>query len=383
MPAAALGQRAVVADRDRQEVEHQVRVGDVVVGADEAARLEVVGRTRAGLAQDPLRPDARPPLHREVGRHGDGLRARVLHVDLEVVLQVLPHAGQVGDDADPVRAQLVRRADARQLEQLRRVDRAAAEHDLARPDAVRAAPAGVVDAGRARAVEADAQHLRERDHVEVGPAHHRVQVRARGGEPAPAVHVAVEGGEALLAVAVDVVGERVARLLHGGEERVVERAVRRSALEHERPLLAAEDVIVRRREAGLHPLEVRQAVRVVPLLHAGVARPALVVHRVAALEDHPVDGARAAEHLPARVVDPAVAHVRLGLGLVAPVVEAVADRERERRGHVDEEVPERVRAAGLQHEDGRRGVGGEAVGQHAAGRAAAHDHVVVAVAHGM
>src|SRR5205823_14405262 len=67
----------------------------------------------------------------------------------------------------------------------------------------------------------------------------------------------------------------------------------------------------------------------------GLGRPLLVVERVAALEDHAVDRARAAEHLAARVVDAAAVHVRLGLGLVLPVVEAAADRERQRGRHVE------------------------------------------------
>ena len=89
----------------------------------------------------------------------------------------------------------------------------------------------------------------------------------------------------------------------------------------------------------------------------GVGAPPLVVQRVAALEDHPVDAARAAEHLAAGVVDPPPVHVRLGLGLVLPVVEATADRERQRGRHVDEDVPQVVGAAGLQDEHPVRRVG--------------------------
>ena len=122
--------------------------------------------------------------------------------------------------------------------------------------------------------------------------------------------VAVERREALLAVAVDVARELVAGLLDGLEERVEQRARRRAALEHERPVAAA--VLVGAGEARLHPLEVRQAVGVVPRLHARVGGPALVVERVPALEDHPVDAARAAEHLAAGVVDPAPVHVGSG-----------------------------------------------------------------------
>src|SRR5207237_196126 len=77
---------------------------------------------------------------------------------------------------------------------------------------------------------------------------------------------------------------------------------------------------------------------VVPGLHARVRGPPLVVERVAALEDHPVDAAGAAQHLAARVVNAAVVHERLGLRLVFPVVEPGADRERQRRRHVDAAV---------------------------------------------
>ena len=118
--------------------------------------------------------------------------------------------------------------------------------------------------------------------------------------------------------------------------------------------------------------------RVVPGLHARVSRPALVVHRVAALEDHAVDRARPAQHLATRVVDLAPAHVGLGLRLIPPVIETVADGERQGGGHVDVDVPQRVVAPCLQHQHPRPRVRAEAVGKTAAGRAPTDDHVVVA-----
>ena len=183
--------------------------------------------------------------------------------------------------------------------------------------------------------------------------HDRVQVRARCAEPPAVVDVAVEGGEALLLEAVDVVRERVSRLLHRLEERLEQRARGGAALEHERAVAAAE--LVGAGEAALHPLEVREAVRVVPAAHPRVGAPALVVERVAALEDHPVDARRAAEHLAAGVVDPPPVHERLRLRLVLPVVEPVADRRREPGRHVDEDVPLVVGPPRLEHEHrGRR-----------------------------
>ena len=142
--------------------------------------------------------------------------------------------------------------------------------------------------------------------------------------------------------------------------------------------MAAIRIVGRGREAVLHPLEVGQAVRVVPGRHARVGRPALVVERVAALEDHPVDARRAAEDATAGVIDATAAHERLGLGLVAPVVEARPDRERERGRHVDEDVEAMVAPTGLEDQHAGVGLGREAVGEGASRRAAADDDEVVA-----
>ena len=107
--------RTVVAHGDRQEVEHQVRVPNLVVGPGEPAALEVVRRAGARAEEQPPEPDPRPVPPLEVGRHRNRLRARVLDVDLEVVLQVLAHPRQVVHDLDPERSELVGRADAGEL----------------------------------------------------------------------------------------------------------------------------------------------------------------------------------------------------------------------------------------------------------------------------
>ena len=203
---------------------------------------------------------------------------------------------------------------------------------------------------------------------------HRPQVGPRGRHPPAAVDVPVELREPLLPVAVDVVGQRVAGLLRGFEEGPEERVLGRPALEQERAVAASP--VVGSGQAGLHALEVRQAVQVVPRLHARVRGPPLVVHRVAALEDHPVDAAGSAEHLAAGVEDLAAVHVRLGVGLVLPVVEPVADRDRQGCRHVDERVLPVVPASGLEHQDRRGRVGAEPVGDGGTCGAAADDHVV-------
>ncbi len=298
---------------------------------------------------------------------------------------MLAHARQVVHHVDPDRLEVTGVADPRELQQLRRVDRPAAEHHVAGHGALgrSVAPARVLHTDRARAVEQHLRHERARLDGEVRTSAHRVQVGPRRREPPAVVHVAIERRESFLSIAVDVVGQLVAGLLHGLEERAEQRAGRRTTLEHEWTRVSPVLVGSVGGEAALHALEVRQAVRVVPRLHARIRRPPLVVHRVAALEDHAVDAARSAEHLAAGVVDAPAPHVGLGLALVLPVVEAAADREGERRRHVDEDVPDVVGPSGLEHEHAVRRVRREPVRESASGGAAADDHEVVLPAHGL
>ena len=53
-----------------------------------------------------------------------------------------------------------------------------------------------------------------------------------------------------------------------------------------------------------------------------------------------------------------------------------AERMSERGGHVDERIEAVVRPTGFEHEHGRGRVDAQAVGERAAGRAAADDHEI-------
>ena len=241
--------------------------------------------------------------------------------------------------------------------------------------------AEVLDADRAGALEAHLGGVGEGLDREVGAPHHRVQVGPRRRHPHAVDDVAVEAPEALLPVAVDVVGQGVARLLRRLEEGAEERVGGRAPLQPQRSRPPAPGVradLPVGHDQRLHPLEVGQAVGVVPRLHPRVRGPPLVVHRVAALEDHPVDRGRPPEHLAAGVVDPTASHRRLRLRLVPPVVERVADREGQRARGMDQRV-EPVRAPRLQHQHRGRAVGREPVGEGAPGRASTHDDDVVPV----
>src|SRR5262249_44360357 len=80
----------------------------------------------------------------------------------------------------------------------------------------------------------------------------------------------------------------------------------------------------------LVPLEQRQDIAIAP---PGIAevRPGVEIRAISAREDHPVEAARPAENLPARMRDPAAAEVRLRGSRVAPVVRAAERLRRSRR----------------------------------------------------
>ena len=279
--------RSVVTDRDGQKVVHQVRVCNLIVAADEASRLEVVRRTRAGAEEEPLEahPGAVAPFHRRC--HRDGLLRRVLDVDLEVILEVLADTRKVVHDVDVECIELATVADPRELQELRRVDRAAAEDHLAGLDPTRPGSRRDLDPDRARPSNSTRLTKVLQRTSRFGRCHDRVEVRPCGAEPSAAMDVAIEGREALLLVPVDVVGEGVARLLNGLEECLEEGARSGATLEHERAVATPE--LVSARKARLHPLEVGEAVGVVPRPHPRIGCPALVVEGVPALEDHAVD----------------------------------------------------------------------------------------------
>ena len=99
----------------------------------------------------------------------------------------------------PRRTEVVGVADTAELQQLRRVERPAAQDDLAGGGLLRATATGaVLDPGRACAVEQHAMDEGACGDREVLAVHHRVEIGARRAEPAAAPDVAVELGEALL-----------------------------------------------------------------------------------------------------------------------------------------------------------------------------------------
>jgi hypothetical protein len=104
--------------------------------------------------------------------------------------------------------------------------------------------------------------------------------------------------------------------------------------------------------------------------------PDVVIALVAADVAHGVDGRAAAEHAAARHRSDAIVGERFRLALKAPVDARIAEQKRQPDRHVNPVIV--VLAAGFQeqHFDGR--IGAQPVGEHAAGRTRADDHVIEA-----
>ena len=275
----------------------------------------------------------------------------------------------------PQRAQQFGLADAGQLEQLRRVDRAAGDDHLARGPRLPLRPAdGIAHADAALAFED--QRLGHRALLD-----HKVRPRARRVEIAIGRALAAALGDrhlrhadAFLGLAVLVGIEGQADALGGRDHLLQQRhLVARRVGDAQHAVAAAE--LVGAAVVALHALEDRQHVLVAPAAIAEL-RPVVVVLRLAADIDHAVDRARAAQHLAARHVDAPPARALVRLRRVAPVDRRIVDHLGDADRHAR---PEEVRAFGarLQQQHAIGAALRQPAGDHRAGRPCTDDDVVI------
>ena len=306
----------------------------------------------------------------------------IAHAHGEVILQVLAHLLTVGDHGDPVLAQEGARPDPGELQELRRVDRSAAEdHLLAGADGAKLAPLPILHAYGALALEQHAGGERVGLHMQVGALHGAVQVGDGGGHAGAVLLGHLIPAHPLLLGAVQV-GAAGNAGLYGRFDGGVGDGV---AVGHVGHVQGAADA-VHGVLAALLVLGLPEVGRHVVPRPAGAAHlaPAVVVGVLAAHVEHGVDGGRAAQHLAPRPGVHAAAGAGIGLGFVEPVDLGVLQVGGVAHGHVDHQVGHEL--AGVlgrpvvspRFEQGHAvppGFG-QPVGQHAARGARAHDHVV-------
>ena len=291
-----------------------------------------------------------------------------------VILQVLADAGQVVIRLDACVAQSLRIADARQLQDLRRLHRARAEQHVAARLRARPRPADrIVHRDRPPLLDDDAGRPGAGQHGEVRPRQHRAQIRRRG---APALAVRdrkIVPSEPFLARPVEVVGDRISRLLPRGDQRVVERAVGFPGGNAQRPRAAVQRTLpammpFEAPEIGQHIVERPARQPQLP--------PLVVILAMAARVDHAVDRRAAPQPLAARPPQPSAVEVRFGFGLEPPVaLVAALDKRADARRHAHQHPV--VAPARLQQQHAHRRVLGQPCGEHATRRPGANDDIVV------
>ena len=119
--------------------------------------------------------------------------------------------------------------------------------------------------------------------------------------------------------------------------------------------------------------EIRQHIGEAPARIAELA-PVIEILRLPANVQEPVDRRGAAHHLAARLDDLPAAELRLGLGIVEPVVPRIGEQLGVADRHVDPEIA--ILAAGLDQQHAMLAAGRQAVCQHAPGAACTDDDVV-------
>ena len=283
----------------RHEMDLDVGRGEPVAGRHECTARRRHARARAVPAELPLQQRLDLAVERAVGVQRHLLRTGPLHDDVEMILQVLPDRGAVMHDLDTKIAQCRRRPDPRQHQQLRRVDRAAAEYRLARPNGFGAAAAAIANPGRAALRKGHRVDLHPGTHLEVRPVHHRRQITARCRPPAAVLDRRVVMASPFELRPVEVVGARNAGLDRGFDEDLRQRQRMAAVGGVQRP--AAPVIVIAAPLAVLGATEIGQHVGPAPAGQPGLC-PAVVIAGMTTDVDHAVDRRRAAEHAAARPI---------------------------------------------------------------------------------
>src|SRR6202035_2793346 len=184
-------------------------------------------------------------------------------------------------------------------------------------------------------------------HIDVGPLLRRIQEGGRGTDAAAVLDGALGVGDALLDRAVVIVVSGNPEAHRAGHERLAERILPVHGGDGEIAVAAAIGVLALA-DPALHPLEIRQHVRITPTAIAEL-RPGVEILALAAVVDVAIDRGGAAERLAARRVDAAAAGPRTRLVVGARFVFFNVKVFYKPRGKMDVGVP--AARARLEHAD--------------------------------
>ena len=337
------------------------------------AHLHIVAkaRTRRGVAH--------PDLQRgRVRRYR--MRALVQQKHRRVIAQVLPHAGQMPHKRYAHLSKMLFRPHARQHQQLRRIDSAPAQYNLARLHSKPLAAALHLHAHGAPALKQNPPRQRVRPDSQVKPVARHPQISQRRAHP-NAVYavqrvVAHAGGFGV----IHILGERKARRLRRVQKRARYRQqlIRAVAPRGNWPIRPVK-VVALKVKIVFHLAKVRQHIQKRPIAVAP-RRPVVVVLRDPPKKHLPVNRAGAARHLAAR--QPKRRPVRRRLRLIPPGVRVpmrlVIPRQHAVLDMIGQPREIRVIRPRLQQQHGSPGVLRQAARQRAPRRTRAHYHDIIA-----
>ena len=255
---------------------------------------------------------------------------------------------------------------------MRRADRPGCEDHLAPGVGVlHRAAARVFDADGAGAVEQDAAHLRLGHELEIGPFQRRAQIGARGAAATPPAAGLLAIADPAMRQRIHVVAVFEPDLPAGLDRRPAQRRDVGHPRGEQRAALAAPFIGLALPILGL--LEIGQDVVPRPAAIAEL-RPMVEILGLAAHIDEPVDRARSAEDLATRIEDRAPGGAGIGLGVIAPGQGRMVEQFHKAGRDMDIGAP--VAPAGLDQQYPHLRVLAQAVGENAAGRSGADDHIV-------
>src|SRR5882672_1336985 len=323
---------AALGSREIDEVELRVGPLQLRPGADERGSMAGAYCQGSLLEQEvPQTHERHAPQAHHVVVQSNSLGTAPERAHVEMVLQIRADAGRLVHDRNAVPLEQRSRTDARQLEKLRRVKRAAAKNDLSCADRMKLAFFLKLDSDRTAIRKADPGRESIDLDLQVRPLLRRPQVADRSAAAAAFGRRRLVIAGALLHGTVEVVVARNAERHRGGDEGVAQ-LVARQVRYRERSTDAMPGV--RAAALVLRLLEVRQEIVETP---AG-DRPAVEVLALTADIDQAVDRGGAAEHFAARREDAPAVQRRLGLGLVRPVEVGAREQLAVAERHVDPEI---------------------------------------------
>ncbi len=206
------------------EIKLHIGPRDFGPGARECAGVSRAYRQRAAARKQIFQSDSKcAPPARHVVVEGDRPGAAPDGAHVEVILQVFADRGQLGDERQTMRFEQLARGHARELQQLRRIERARGEQHFARRARLpQRAAAAVLHAHAARSREQDPRCERTGNDRQVGAALGGAkEAGCRARAPAiPGCRLIVSC--AFLRRAVEIVVARNADLAGGGDERIAQ-----------------------------------------------------------------------------------------------------------------------------------------------------------------